>query len=72
VNLNPNKSSKKRLLFCNLKKAYQWFKRDHQEIKIGFSKFAMLRPKNIVLVGASGTHSICVCALIASECKAYA
>ena len=30
-------------------------------MSIGFSKFAALRPKNVVLPGASGTHSVCVC-----------
>lgn len=30
-------------------------------VKIGFTKFAMLRPKEYVLTGSSGTHSVCVC-----------
>ena len=29
--------------------------------KIGFTKFADLRPKQCVVAGASGTHSVCVC-----------
>ena len=37
----------KRLVYCNL--------------KVGFSKFAELRPKECVLAGASGTHTVCVC-----------
>lgn len=28
-----------------------------------FSKFAELRPRNCVLAGASGTHTVCVCAI---------
>ena len=30
-------------------------------MKIGFSKFAELRPKECVIAGSSGTHSVCVC-----------
>lgn len=30
-------------------------------IKIGFSKFAELRPKHCVLAGSSGTYTVCVC-----------
>ena len=28
---------------------------------MGFSKFAELSPKECVLAGATGTHSVCVC-----------
>lgn len=49
------------LVLCNLKEAFQKFKEDHPTVKIGFSKFADLRPKECVLAGASGTHSVCVC-----------
>lgn len=31
------------------------------ECKIGFSTFAKLRPKECVLAGAAGTHTVCVC-----------
>ena len=51
----------KRLILCNLREAYKQFKTEHPELPIGFSKFAALRPKNVVLPGASGTHSVCVC-----------
>lgn len=50
------------LMLCNLREAYEHFKEKHPEVKIGFSKFAALRPKECVLPGASGTHSVCVCA----------
>ena len=53
----------KRLLLCNLKEAYAQFKTHHPAVKVGFSKFADLRPKECVLAGASGTHSVCVCTL---------
>lgn len=51
----------KRLVLCNLMEAFRSFKDKHPGVKIGFSKFAELRPKNCVLAGSSGTHSVCVC-----------
>ena len=53
----------KRLVLGNLKEIYQTFKSQHPSMKISFSKFAMLRPKECVLAGASGTHSVCVCTI---------
>ena len=50
----------KRLILCNLREAYKSFKTKHTEVQVGFSKFAELRPKECVLVGASGTHAVCV------------
>ncbi|KAL5484241.1 hypothetical protein EMCRGX_G020703 [Ephydatia muelleri] len=44
----------KRLVLCNLTEAYRQCIPD---IKVGFSKFAELRPKECVLAGATGTHS---------------
>lgn len=51
----------KRLVVCNLKELYQSYKSKYPELKVGFSKFAELRPKHCVLAGASGTYSVCVC-----------
>ena len=51
----------KRLLLCNLKEAYVVFKSEYPSMKVGFSKFAELRPKNVVLPGSAGTHAVCVC-----------
>jgi len=53
----------KRLVMCNLRDAYEQFKQKYRDQKIGFSKFAELRPKECVLDGSSGTHSVCVCTL---------
>lgn len=53
----------KRLVLCNLKEAFEQFKETFPEHKIGFSKFAELRPKECVLAGASGTHAVCVCTI---------
>lgn len=53
----------KRLILNNLKELHALFKEENCGVKVSFSKFAMLRPKNCVLAGASGTHSVCVCQL---------
>ena len=53
----------KRLVLGNLREIYQTFKSQHPSMKISFSKFAMVRPKECVLAGASGTHSVCVCTI---------
>ena len=53
----------KRLLLCNLKELYKQFKTLNPGIKVGFSTFTMLRPRECVLAGSSGTHSVCVCSL---------
>lgn len=50
----------KRLMLLNLREAYSRFKIENND-QIGFSKFAMLRPKECILPGSSGTHSVCVC-----------
>ncbi|XP_044594854.1 uncharacterized protein LOC123272219 [Cotesia glomerata] len=53
----------KRLILSNLKELYQCFCEINPAERIGFSKFASLRPKHCVLAGASGTHTICVCTI---------
>ena len=53
----------KQLVLSNLKELYQLFKDNFPYEKVGFSKFAELRPKHCVLAGASGTHSVCVCTI---------
>ena len=50
----------KRLVLANLRELYHLFKDRHPVVKVGFSKFAELRPPHCVLAGASGTHSVCV------------
>ena len=51
----------KRLVLSNLKEVHRKFKERFPHYKVGFSKFAELRPKHCVLAGASGTHSVSVC-----------
>lgn len=53
----------KRLLLNNLKELHRAFKESNYEVKCSFSKFASLRPKQCILAGASGTHSVCVCSI---------
>ncbi len=47
----------KRLVLGNLKEVYRAFKEND---KVGFSKFAELRPRHCILAGASVTHPVCV------------
>lgn len=63
VSIKKNVHMQKRLLLCNLKELFVAFKTKNPEIKIGFSRFCTLRPKWCITVGASGTHSVCVCAI---------
>lgn len=51
----------KRLILLNLNEAYTIFKEENPGHQIGFSKFCDLRPKNCILAGKSGTHTVCVC-----------
>jgi hypothetical protein len=54
----------KRLMMCTLKECFEGYKeryKNDESKKIGFSKFATLRPKNCVQPGSSGTHTVCVC-----------
>ena len=53
----------KRLVLCNLTEAFRQFKDKMPAVQIGFSKFADVRPKECILVGAGGTHSVCVCTI---------
>ena len=53
----------KRLLLCNFIEAYRKLKNEGSSPKVEFSKFVLLRPKNVVLAGASDTHSLCVCTI---------
>ena len=52
-----------RLVLSNLKEIYCCFIEKNPGITIGFSKFADLHNKNCILVGASDTHSVCVCTI---------
>ena len=51
----------KRLLLMNLRELHLLLKEAH--ISVSFSVFCKLRPKNCIIAGASGTHSVCVCTI---------
>ena len=53
----------KRLMLGNLKEVYHEFKSQFPNEKIGFSRFAALRPKQCILAGAAGTHCVFVCTI---------
>lgn len=51
---------RKRLVLSNLKEIYTTYK-ERGYTHIGFSTFAKFRPKQCIIAGSSGTHSVCVC-----------
>ncbi|XP_052132748.1 uncharacterized protein LOC127752138 [Frankliniella occidentalis] len=53
----------KRLVLGNLRDVFKSFCEKYPDIKIGFSKFASLRPQECVLAGSAGTHTVCVCTI---------
>lgn len=53
----------KKLVLMNISELYENFKEKYPDVKIGFSKFASLRPQHCVLAGSSGTHTVCVCTI---------
>ena len=62
VSIKVNKVQKKKFLKCMIlctpKEAYQAFKDEYPDKRIGFTKFTMLKPKNVVLPGSSGIHNV--------------
>lgn len=52
----------RRLILMNLNEAFEIFKSENPGLKIGFSKFASVRPNECVLASsAHGIHTTCVC-----------
>ena len=51
----------KRLVQCNLHQLFVALKERNSDVKIGFSKFSTVCPKQYVIAGSSGTHLVCVC-----------
>lgn len=58
--IEANRNRTKRSILCNLREAYTLFKEKFPHIKVSFSKFAELRPKQCILADKSGTHSVCL------------
>ena len=52
-----------RLMTSTLRESYNHLKEEINEIDIGFSTFAKLRPKNCKLLSSTGTHNVCVCTI---------
>jgi hypothetical protein len=63
IKVNGVKIHEQKRWLCNLKELYSHFKNSHPGVKVGFSKFASLHPRNCIMAGASGTHSVCVCTI---------
>lgn len=57
------RAAQKRLILYTIKELYDMFQTSHPEMNISLSYFCHLRPKNVVLPGASGTHVVCVCTI---------
>lgn len=52
----------RRLLLFNLREVHELFRKKYPNQKIGFSKFATLRPRECVTAFEKyGTHTVCVC-----------
>lgn len=53
----------KRLILLNLKELFEGFRSEYPDVKVGFSTFASLRPKECNFAGSPGTHNVCLCPL---------
>ena len=51
----------KKLMIMNVMEAYKLFKEEHPEIEIGKSKFASLRPVNVIPVSERDQNVCCCC-----------
>ena len=63
VSLGNKVHHQKRLMLCTIKELYSIFKENHPSIKIGLTKFQLLKPKWCVSPGSAGTHNVCVCSI---------
>ena len=53
--------AQKRLLLLTCSEAHEKFQDENGDIEISISKFYELRPPNVILLGSSGSHNVCVC-----------
>lgn len=58
---NKRLAVQKRLLMMTLREAFNRFNEVYVNVKIGFSSFASLRPRQCKLLTITGTHNVCVC-----------
>jgi hypothetical protein len=59
----------KQLLLCNFKDLYSHFKNSHPRVKVGFSKFASLCPRNYYDRCKWCTQCVCVCVYNSPKCE---
>jgi hypothetical protein len=64
IKVSGVKIHEQKRLLCSLKELHSHFKNSHPGVKVGFSKFASLHPRNYIMAGSSGTHSVCVCVCV--------
>lgn len=48
-------------MLSNVTETFALFKKENPDLQVGWTSFAHLRPRQCVLAGAGGTHSVCVC-----------
>lgn len=60
---NTREKVQKRLILYDMRKLHEKFKTFYPDMIISCSSFCKLRPQNMVLPGASGTHVQCVCTI---------
>lgn len=53
--------AEKRMMMTNLKDSYNEFKTMHPTLKVGITKFAEFRPRNVRWPGQKGVHYMCTC-----------
>ncbi|KAJ8666163.1 hypothetical protein QAD02_007825 [Eretmocerus hayati] len=53
----------RKLILCNLEDLSETHKIEYPEIEISSWKFCELCPKQCILAGSSGTHTVCVCVI---------
>ncbi len=51
----------KQYMLHNLDELYDLFKKDHPDVKIGRTKFSILKPDQCKWPGGHGRHNVCVC-----------
>ena len=61
IKISDNEFRSQRLMLLNFNELYAEYKKTYPDDKIGFTTFYRLKPKECIIAGSSGTHSICVC-----------
>jgi hypothetical protein len=72
IKVSGVKIREQKQLLCNLKELYSHFKNSHPGVKVGFSKFASLHPRNYYGMHKWYTQCVCVCMYNSPKCEANA